>query len=908
MKRDKYSELARRLQPHLGRQSSTVTISGGGGGAHVYGFSDLDGELAESQAPWVDTHIADAIAQFKPHSILDAIYHSVTGAQYSIIGLTATDTLGLLTSTADGAINHNTILRSGASGDLALDELAVPVIRSLDDLTLSPIGLDVILDDNVRLINNTDLVIQSGQDLRLNAAQDIELDSVSNFIKILASNSLQSDHFVSQLTGWRMTYDGELDTRYMYSDQLKVKLFIADLEQALAGSSILTKSSTTLSRPFIVPFPGEYNLLYVDDLPSAAGMAVAESGDMVRLQKYSRTGGSLEYTDVWGVITEYADQSDKEQRWKFTRVAGGASVSTPTMVGTIQTYASPSDTSAVLTKPTGTSEGHTLYAFFVLNSATVGVTAPDVDWTLLASDSITELSVFLFSKVAGGSEGSNYTFSFDESVTVNSSVQTWSGIDESQQISVTKEETATTTFTTGSLNVLGLQETQFLFSGFGASLSATEPDYWVEALDTGMGSIRQYCAWTNGFDIGERGFAEGTISGSTTSITVSLNATPTYSGLDLETGYAEPYSVIDADTFAIDYGVSGNGFIEMTTVDGAYGSNSPYMRVVTWTEHPATGATVRTMNGQGLEFLLPTAAETLTRINWKESLPSGDSVAAIDVYSVGDATTMLLDITAQMDDTGQILLRTNNDVGTSTAEITLQAFDTANDARITLNANTINLGSILETDYINILTNNGTLDIEAIVKVDGKLKVDTASETFTTSNWGKALELDEGMAIQWLKSSSSYSRGIGYTSDGNLYFFTSTANDNSAAPVYDIILYPSGWMQITGINPTDGIGTDWTALSLNTGWVNFGGSYQTAEYKKVGDLVFLRGLIARTSGTATLIGTLPSGYRPILNPLFIVATNTGYGEIEINSPGQISWRTGGVGYLSLDGLIFSTTQ
>ena len=116
-----------------------------------------------------------------------------------------------------------------------------------------------------------------------------------------------------------------------------------------------------------------------------------------------------------------------------------------------------------------------------------------------------------------------------------------------------------------------------------------------------------------------------------------------------------------------------------------------------------------------------------------------------------------------------------------------------------------------------------------------------------------------------------------------------------------------GFIETTGLI-TDGIGTDWTALSLNTGWVNFGGSYQTAEYKKVGDLVFLRGLIARTSGTATLIGTLPSGYRPILNPLFIVATNTGYGEIEINSPGQISWRTGGVGYLSLDGLIFSTTQ
>lgn len=927
--------------------------------------------------------------------------HNGVGNPFDLVGYPTLNTLGLITPSSDPGVDEK-VLKTDTDGEIDIEGITTKVVRSDEELFINSPSLVSVNANNIELtailgttvnsllsiLGNVDVtgkidvtetiiaddfikslvsmnapVYTSDGDLLINAGDDVKIDSTSNLIKILAENSLQSDHFVSQLTGWRMTYDGELDTRYMYSDQLKVKLFIADLEQALAGSSILTKSSTTLSRPFVVPFPGEYNLLYVDDLPSAEGMAVAESGDMVRLRKYDRTGGSLEYTDVWGVVTEYTDQADKEQRWKFTRVAGGATVSTPAMVGTIQTYAAPFSTSAVLTKPTGTSEGHTLYAFFVLDSATVGVTAPDVDWTLLASDSITGLSVFLFSKVAGASEGTDYTFSFDESVTVNSSVQTWSGIDESQQISITKEETATTTFTTGSLNILGVNETQFLFSGFGASLPATEPTYWVESLDTGFGSIRQYCAWTNGFDIGEHGFAEGTISGSATSITISLNATPTYTGLDLETGYAEPYSVIAADTFAIDYGVSGNGFIEMTTVDGAYGSNSPYMRVVTWTGHPVTGATVRTMNGnlngifsvadefgffagdgvtdtdeyirlsnegnvfnnipiemhnsgnlqvllsanQGLELLLATAPDTLTMINWKESLPSGDTKVKIDAYSLGSATTLLADVVARTDKVGQIILRSNNDVGTSTAEVTLQAFDTADDARITLNANIINLGSILETDDINILTNNGTLDIEAIVTVEGKLKVDTASEPFTTSNWGKALELDEGMAIQWLKSGSSYSRGIGYTSDGNLYFFKSTANDNSAAPLYDLILSSAGWLTATNLDVTTQIGSSWTTLTLNTGWVNYGSPYDNAGYKKVGDLVFLRGLVARTSGSETIILTLPAGYRPILNPLFIVATNTGYGEVEINSSGQISWRTGGVGWLSLNGLVFSTT-
>lgn len=1128
--------------------------------------------------------------------------HNGAGNPFDLVGFVDTNTLGLITPSSDPGVFEK-VLKTDTDGEIDIEGITTKIVRSDEELFINSPSLVSVNANNIELtailgttvnsllsiLGNIDVtgkidvtetiiaddfikslvsmnapVYTSDGDLLINAGDDVKIDSTSNLIKILAENSLQSDHFVSQLTGWRMTYDGELDTRYMYSDQLKVKLFITDLEQALAGSSILTKSSTTLSRPFVVPFPGEYNLLYVDDLPSAEGMAAAESGDMVRLRKYNRTGGSLEYTDVWGVVTEYTDQADKEQRWKFTRVAGGATVSTPAMVGSIQTYAAPFSTSAVLTKPTGTLEGHTLYAFFVLDSATVGVTAPDVDWTLLASDSITGLSVFLFSKVAGASEGADYTFNFDESVTVNSSVQTWSGIDESQQISITKEETATTTFTTGSLNILGVNETQFLFSGFNASLPATEPTYWVESLDTGFGSIRQYCAWTNGFDIGEHGFAEGTISGSATSVTISLNATPTYSGLDLETGYAEPYSVIAAETFAIDYGVSGNGYIEMTTIDGAYGSNSPYMRVVTWTGHPVTGATVRTMNGnlKGIfgvsdEFGLFAGEGTTDddsylrasnvgmllnnipiklyssgvqkvnidpngvdvwfsgnggvdkRFYWNGSIltisgginitsPStfggsgflqiGSGTVDVDLAGwyfdntriVGQAGTpddqVLLDLNGRiLAGAGNVIVNRDGiqikadtttdyefqneqnavtfldstgvetvariigipgglqiyslqpDTSTSVASFgaildglifapsspgfpriiaTIDASDGflellassaiklyANSSivpditieqgvgvsftqSISMPTNTaitfggygygpkagIAIGDITH-DYTpttgNWTTNGSTLLLSALnyttigfhdsanrvdfirvgaglitigydggfgsanalfpglvgigasatrsLTVDGTIKSAGADATFTTSGWGKALELDEGMAIQWLRNASSYSRGIGYTSDGNLYFFKSTANDNSAAPLYDLILYSSGWIQVTGINPTDGIGTSWAALTLNTGWVNYGSPYDNAGYKKVGDLVFLEGFVVRTSGTETIIATLPVGYRPAAQKCYTVATSTGYGVVVITTAGQIVHISGGVGLVQLDGLSFGTT-
>ena len=65
--------------------------------------------------------------------------------------------------------------------------------------------------------------------------------------------------------------------------------------------------------------------------------------------------------------------------------------------------------------------------------------------------------------------------------------------------------------------------------------------------------------------------------------------------------------------------------------------------------------------------------------------------------------------------------------------------------------------------------------------------------TWTTSNWGKSIEMQNACVIRWPVTSGK-SWGIGQTGD-SLYFITSTANDNSAARVYNMILHPSYiWM------------------------------------------------------------------------------------------------------------------
>ena len=93
--------------------------------------------------------------------------------------------------------------------------------------------------------------------------------------------------------------------------------------------------------------------------------------------------------------------------------------------------------------------------------------------------------------------------------------------------------------------------------------------------------------------------------------------------------------------------------------------------------------------------------------------------------------------------------------------------------------------------------------------------------------------------------------------------------------------------------------------TFNTGWENYGGGEQDAQFKKVGDLVLLRGIIKRTSGTETTILTFTAGYRPPDTVRYCQATDTGAGRVEVAGTGELVLAAGGAGWVSLDGIIFS---
>jgi hypothetical protein len=106
-----------------------------------------------------------------------------------------------------------------------------------------------------------------------------------------------------------------------------------------------------------------------------------------------------------------------------------------------------------------------------------------------------------------------------------------------------------------------------------------------------------------------------------------------------------------------------------------------------------------------------------------------------------------------------------------------------------------------------------------------------------------------------------------------------------------------------------GTPTAWTALTLQNSWVNFGGGYQVGQYRMVGDIVYLRGVVC--SGTAgQTIATLPAGYRPPLAQSILCQLGTpGATSYVIAGPAGTLTPPAGTanGFLDLSSVQFSIT-
>lgn len=620
------SDFYRQLKPYIAKDFSastggnTITTVISEVTPHSLSGTKHTGVLAKTQAPWVATDIADAITlhaaiedahHAKVHNIIGS-NHTVTGDALDIIGLTATDTLGKIIPSSSPGVSTK-ILKTDTNGKVNIVEVITPLITSEANILLQPIDnvvIDAVLfdvlnaayfEDTVEsLISITSPEFLSSSDMLINAGNTLNLDSTDNLIKIKASNTLQTENFVSQAVGWRGTYLGEFDVRYLFANEMKVIKFIADIEQALAGSQIISKSVTSLHTDLYIPYPGETINIIVDDLPSAFGMATFESGDYIALRDFSRAAGGLEVANAWGTVASYTDLEDGSQQWAFTR-DGTNPETVISQVGT-RTLSNSNDDENVITKVTGVSEFDLMLVFMVLDrNAVVG---PPSGWNLITSDYNGDIKASLYYKFASDSEPSDYTFSFTSSGYNSLSMYAYSGVNNNATFYGTLfsdviEAPGQSVISIDNIRAVSPHgDMMLVFAGLYSEfedISVTVPDGMTERSDSEYNNLFTWAAQWLQEGSGNIGEINASIDGTASYITFALNLLPEYE-LTLETGYATPGTIIYKDSIILDYGVSGNGYIETSAVDGTYGSNSPYQRIMTWETHP-TNVTLRTLTG-----------------------------------------------------------------------------------------------------------------------------------------------------------------------------------------------------------------------------------------------------------------------------------------------------------------------
>jgi hypothetical protein len=105
----------------------------------------------------------------------------------------------------------------------------------------------------------------------------------------------------------------------------------------------------------------------------------------------------------------------------------------------------------------------------------------------------------------------------------------------------------------------------------------------------------------------------------------------------------------------------------------------------------------------------------------------------------------------------------------------------------------------------------------------------------------------------------------------------------------------------------------WIAPTFQNSWRAFAAGWSTPGYRKIGDIVYLRGMVTGGTSPSTAF-TLPAGYIPPNNIVAVVLGDnptTANGRVDINAPsGNVVIQSGpssSAGFVSLDGVQFSVT-
>jgi hypothetical protein len=112
-------------------------------------------------------------------------------------------------------------------------------------------------------------------------------------------------------------------------------------------------------------------------------------------------------------------------------------------------------------------------------------------------------------------------------------------------------------------------------------------------------------------------------------------------------------------------------------------------------------------------------------------------------------------------------------------------------------------------------------------------------------------------------------------------------------------------LTVNGVSYTP---TTWTAATLLNGWSHYGNGYHAVGYRKVGDVVEMRGVAAggTIGAPSPSMLLMPTGFRPVASLMFAAIAGNALGRINVNPDGNCYCEIGTNTFVSFDTVSFST--
>lgn len=448
---------------------------------------------------------------------------------------------------------------------------------------------------------------------------------------VLDGTFLRSYNYASRVSGWSIdSLNGAADFQYLFTKQLHAEIFVADLTRALAGIEVVTKSVTLLDADFVIPYPGTTATLRVKDLPSAAGMQVFEPGDYVNPPTFDRSGGALTIGDCWGTVSSPVNNGDGTQSWVFTRT-GTVTYKTISQRGTVVGTSSSSTSTVSLAKPTGTvANDFLLVEINYVGTHTLSSPA-SYPFTRMIRRTAGGNTMEIWYRLAGASEPSTYDFTFEAACNCAGHITAWQNVGVASTYidnSLSQVNASSTSMSVAPGLTPRSAAGMLLYYGMAAgNIRATPPSGMTELADAGTGSAQHYLASQLLSSSSATGAKTATLASAAANAAALVLLMPGYTSMSTQAGAALPLTTIQAvdgnEGAVLDYGVAGNGYVEINAIDGVRGVNSPYIRVVTFSGHPADSKTVRSQMGN---------LRGLFGVTGEYGFYGGDGTAVTDKY------------------------------------------------------------------------------------------------------------------------------------------------------------------------------------------------------------------------------------------------------------------------------------